>query len=128
MFRPQINPNHQGKFQKVDEFTISDVEWRRKYRGKVFLFDKCVIYTETLNKQKLFFRGFFRHETMGFTFQEGKNNFTLYVGRPGHQEIEFNAAAAIIQLWMQLLTNFLMRTVVVGKRSNGWIGIGQARG
>lgn len=90
------------------------MELRRRYKGKVFLFDKCVIFTETLNKQKLFYRGYFRHETMGFSFRDGKNNFNLYVGRPGNQEIEFSASATITQLWMQLLTNILMKTVVVG--------------
>lgn len=52
---------------------------------------------------------------MGFTFKDGKNNFTLYVGRLGNQEIEFNASAATIQAWMLLLNDWLMRTVVVGK-------------
>lgn len=104
---------HQGKFQKVSEFEIYDSDLKRKYKGKVFLFDKCIIYTETLNKQKLYYRGHFRHETLGFTFEEGKNNFSLYVDKRGNQEIEFISDFNTIQLWIKLLSNMLMKTVVV---------------
>lgn len=109
----QINPRHQGKFLKVSEFDVFETDVRRKYKGKVFLFDKCIIYTETLGKNKLSYRGYFRHETLGFTFEDGKNNFVLYAGKKGHQEIEFTADPNTIQLWIQALSAVLMSTVVM---------------
>lgn len=109
----QINPQHQGKFLKVTEFDINELETRRKYKGKVFLFDKCIIYTEIINKNKLIYRGCFRHETLGFTFEEGKNIFVLYNEKRGRQEIEFTADANMIQLWIQSLSDILMSTVVI---------------
>lgn len=112
----QINIHHQGKFRKVDDFEVNDNELRRRYKGKVFLFDKCVVYTETFAKHKLFFRGYFRHDTLGFTFEDGKKTFSLYVGKRGHQEIGFNASAATIEQWIGLLNTVLMRTVVIGEK------------
>lgn len=108
-----MNPRHQGKFLKVSDFDVFETDARRKYKGKVFLFDKCIIYTETLGKNKLSYRGYFRHETLGFTFEDGKNNFVLYAGKKGHQEIEFTADPNTIQLWIQALSAVLMSTVVM---------------
>lgn len=82
----------------------------------MFLFDKCVVYTETFAKHKLFYRGHFLHDTLGFTFEDGKNTFSLYVGKRGHQEIAFNASAATIEQWIGLLNLVLMRMVVIGEK------------
>lgn len=90
-----------------------EADMRRKYKGKVFLFDKCIIYTECVGKHKLAYRGYFRHETLGFTFEDGKSNFVLYDGKKGHREIEFTGDSAAIQLWVQMLSTVLMSTVVL---------------
>lgn len=102
----------QGKFVLVDRFDICEKsELRRRYKGKVFLFEKCIIYTEQLSKNKLLYRGHFRHITLGFTFEDQRNYFRLYNERKGNQEIEFSADATTIHLWIQMLNRTM--TVVV---------------
>lgn len=102
----------QGKFVLVDCFDICEKsELRRRYKGKVFLFEKCIIYTEQLNKNKLLYRGHFRHITLGFTFEDQRNYFRLYNERKGNQDIEFSSDAQTIQQWIQML-NRTMSVVV----------------
>lgn len=84
---------------------------RRRYKGKVFLFEKCIIYTELSTKNKLLYRGHFRHATLGFTFEDQRNYFRLYNERKGNQEVEFVSDAATVQLWIQML-NQTMSVIV----------------
>lgn len=84
---------------------------RRRYKGKVFLFEKCIIYTEQC-KRKLLYRGHFRHMTLGITFDDQRNCFQLYNERKGNQDIEFSSDAQIYQMWIIWL-NRTMSTVVL---------------
>lgn len=102
----------QGKFVLVDRFDICEKsDLRRRYKGKVFLFEKCIIYTEQLSKNKLLYRGNFRHSTLGFTFEDQRNYFRLYNERKGNQEIEFSSDAQTVQMWIQMLNKTM--TVIV---------------
>lgn len=99
----------------VDRFEICEKsEQRRRYKGKVFLFEKCIIYTELLSKTKLQYRGHFRHITLGFTFEDQRNYFRLYNERKGNQETEFSADAQTIQLWIQMLNRTMTAVVQQG--------------
>lgn len=87
---------------------------RRRYKGKVFLFEKCIIYTEQVSKNKLLYRGHFRHVTLGFTFEDQRNYFRLYNERKGNQDIEFSSDAQTIQLWIQMLNRTMSAVVQEG--------------
>lgn len=100
----------------VERFEICEKsELRRRYKGKVFLFEKCIIYTEQLSKNKLLYRGCFRHITLGFTFEDQRNYFRLYNERKGNQEIEFSSDAQTVQLWIQLLNRTMTAVVQQGR-------------
>lgn len=105
---------HQGKFKKLSEFDMFDNDLRRRYRGKVFLFEKCVVYTEIVDSATLRYRGHFSHLTTGFTFEEVKNNFKLFVSKRGNQEVEFQSDNNTIQLWIEMLTQILLTTAISG--------------
>ena len=57
----------------MNEFDIYDWELRRRFRGKVFLFEGCVVYTETLDREYLEFRGFYESDN---TVTEWKTSIT----------------------------------------------------
>ena len=50
----ELNTFYQGKFRKFSEIHCLDHTLKRGYRTKVFIFDKCIIYTEIKGKQMIF--------------------------------------------------------------------------
>lgn len=93
----------------MDEFDIYDWEIRRRFRGKVFLFEHCVIYTEGLQREYMEFRGYINSDKLGITFKEGKSKFRLYSGRRGNKEIELRASMSVIIEWNEIITGMLVK-------------------
>ncbi|KAH8321818.1 hypothetical protein KR067_002394 [Drosophila pandora] len=100
----EFNVYYQGKFRKVDEFQVFDYKQKRSYRAKVFIFDKCIIYTEMKNKN-LIFHGRYPCEHIGISAKT--KSFTLYYERRKQQECEFTADAAQIALWLDLIRDMI---------------------
>lgn len=92
----------------MNEFEIYDWELRRRFRGKVFRFEGCVIYTEELDREYLEFRGFYASDKLGIDYKEGKSKFKLYVEKRGHKEVEFHADLNIVVEWKTMLVGILM--------------------
>lgn len=106
-----LNIGDNGEFQIVQEFDIHDREHRRRYRGKLFLFDKCVVFTELLDRQTLRFRGFYQQGHVGIAYAAGRNVFYLYHRRRGNQEIELTAdGPEVVQVWSEALGRMMLRT------------------
>lgn len=95
---------YQGKFRKVSEFQVTDYKLKRSYRAKVFIFDKCIIYTEIKGKQ-LVFHGRYPCEHVGITAKT--KSFTLFYQRRKQQECDFMADAAQITLWLDLIRDMV---------------------
>lgn len=109
-------PLCQGKFKLVDKFDITEKgDLRRRYKGKVFLFEKCIIYTEIIMKNRLSYRGHFRQATLGFSFDCQRNYFRLYNERKGQQDIEFSTDPITLQLWLKTLDFTMAPVVLYGK-------------
>lgn len=94
----RINISKLGIFLKTDVFKMKDYTTKRKYRGKLFLFEKSVIYTEysSDSQLKLHYRGMYVDETIGLTRSQ-KNptkQFRLFVGKVGNQDIRFTLVDA----------------------------------
>lgn len=102
---------HQGKFLKVDKFDIFDIDLRRSYEGKIFLFEKSIIFTEIIDKTKLQFRGYLTSTTIGVAFEEGKSKIILYKIKRGNQEMECSADAKIITNWTDLLKKIVLKNI-----------------
>lgn len=105
----------------VDKFDIWEKnDLRRRYKGMVFLFERCIIYTEIIAKDKLLYRGHFWQTSLGFTFDERRNCFGLYNERKGNRDIEFTTDAQKLQLWLRTLDETMKCVYTLGKWPNKW--------
>ncbi|KAH8252592.1 hypothetical protein KR032_000719 [Drosophila birchii] len=100
----EFNVFYQGKFRKVNEFNVIDHKLKRSYRAKVFIFDKCIIYTEIKGKS-LLFHGRYPCEHIGISAKT--KSFTLYYERRKQQECEFIADPTQIALWLDLIRDMI---------------------
>ncbi|KAH8375419.1 hypothetical protein KR200_001070 [Drosophila serrata] len=100
----EFNVFYQGKFRKVNEFQVLDHKLKRSYRAKVFIFDKCIIYTEIKGKS-LLFHGRYPCEHIGISAKT--KSFTLYYERRKQQECEFTADPTQIALWLDLIRDMI---------------------
>jgi hypothetical protein len=89
-------------------------ETRRRFYGKVFLFEHCIIYTEALNREFMEYRGHFDISCVGIIHKEGKNKFKLFIKRRGNKEVEFRSKHNIVLEWNELITGFLMKFAAEG--------------
>lgn len=64
----QLNILHQGKFRKAFPMFINDLRQRRQYQGKLFVFERCIIYTEQSRPKTLTYRGHFDHQEIAYDF------------------------------------------------------------
>lgn len=108
----------QGKFKKMDEFDVYDWQIRRRFHGKVFMFENCVIYTEELDREYLEFRGFYESDKLGIIYKEGKSKFKLFAKRRGHKEVEFYADLNTVVEWKTSITGMLMDFVAKGWKNS----------
>lgn len=110
-----VNIYEQGKFLKCAEFEMNDTKNKKKFSGKVFLFEKTLLYTEYIadDKNKLMCHGVYKRETMGID-QNGRtrNRFKLFVNKTGNEEIEFTATADTNgDDWYMSIRDILMEVV-----------------
>ncbi len=114
--RFQINIFCQGKFRKMSEFDIQDIPTRRKYRGKVFLFEKCTIVTEIIDRENLEYRCHYMNDRFGLVCREGKPKFRLFEGRRGNRETEFSSSdVGTVVEWTGIIQSILMAFVAEGR-------------
>ncbi|CRL08007.1 CLUMA_CG021022, isoform A [Clunio marinus] len=101
----------QGKFIKLNEFDIYDWEVRRRFRGKVFLFERCVVYTEALAREYMEYRGHIEINKLGIIYKEGKSKFKLFTKKRGQKEVEFRSHISVAAEWANIITSMLMTFV-----------------
>uniref|UniRef100_A0A182MG06 DH domain-containing protein n=1 Tax=Anopheles culicifacies TaxID=139723 RepID=A0A182MG06_9DIPT len=80
-----INLLYQGKFQRLFLVDIYDSNVRRKYSGKLFAFEKLLLYAEIL-RDRLEYRGHFSDSELCY-LEESRNRLVLYAGSRGSHEI-----------------------------------------
>ncbi|XP_073812326.1 uncharacterized protein [Musca autumnalis] len=100
----EFNIFYQGKFRDVGEFNCHDFTLKRNYRSKLFIYEKCIIYTEVKRKQ-LIFRGRYPREHLGMTIQS--KSFTLYYDRLKQQECEFMGDPLLVRQWQELIRDVI---------------------
>lgn len=107
---------HQGKFLRQNEFDVFDQESRRRYRGKVFLFDRSIVYAEKLEEKVLHYRGNYPKDVTGIReYDEGKK-FELFIGKSGQRQIELSSNEfGLIQTWVNLVKDMLVKSIEQGK-------------
>jgi hypothetical protein len=104
----------------MNEFDIYDWELRRRYRGKVFLFERCVVFTEALDREYMEYRGHYESEKLGIIYKEGKSKFKLFAKRRGCKEVEFHCDLNTVVEWKTAITGMLMDFVAAGEEFFFW--------
>jgi hypothetical protein len=97
----------QGKFLKADAFDMIDNTLNRSYHGKVFLFEKCVIYTEQIAEGKLEYRGHYECGQFKIREFDGKQKFVLYLDIIGCNEVEFSKETQQLEEWYTKLNEMI---------------------
>ncbi|XP_049539743.1 uncharacterized protein LOC125953932 isoform X1 [Anopheles darlingi] len=80
-----INILHLGKFRSVYPVFINDLRLKRQYQGRLFVFERCVIYTEQLEQKCLTYRGHYTHQEIEFDFS---NRQILRLSSRRHERLE----------------------------------------
>ncbi|XP_055859036.1 pleckstrin homology domain-containing family G member 4B isoform X2 [Episyrphus balteatus] len=104
-----LNILQQGYFRKSNEFDAYNHKSRKKYRCKVFLFDKCLLCTE-VKKKRLAYRCHFSWDSIEVTVNNSKSIVVTHriKNRP---EYEFYAAEAyVIKQWMRCIGRISVST------------------
>lgn len=112
----EIDVLFQGKFKKMDEFDIYDLEQRKRFRGKVFLFEHCLVYTEALDREYMEYRGHFESDKLGIIYKEGKSKLRLFYKRRGQKEVVLKTSMSKILEWNEIITGMLMKFAIEGER------------
>jgi hypothetical protein len=105
----------QGKFRKMSEFDMFDHTLKRRYYGKVFLFEKCIIYTEHIGDDKLEYRGHYERDHFGMSGYDGKQKFILFAEKTGYKEVEFYAEINRLEEWYGNLLSMLKKVIEEGE-------------
>lgn len=72
------------------EVDIYDWDRRRRYPGKMFFFEKCIIYTEKI-KEYLEYRGHYEDSEVGL-YNDGKSRVCVFARKRGIQEVEISGS------------------------------------
>lgn len=100
----QINLMNQGHFLTQNEFNIFDHNQKRKYKGNIFVFQKCVVCTEKLSSGKLQFKAYFPNGTSHIECIN-ENKFLLY--ERNNYKIELSSEANKIQQMLRQVRQVL---------------------
>ncbi|XP_053669851.1 uncharacterized protein LOC128720217 [Anopheles nili] len=87
-----INVLHQGKFRSVFPVFINELRLKRHYQGQLFVFERCVIYTEQLDLKCLTYRGHYTHQEIEFDFS---NRQILRLSSRRHDRLEIEVKVNI---------------------------------
>jgi hypothetical protein len=98
----------------MNKFTIHDHTRKRQYRGKLFLFEKCLIYTENTNL-RLQYRGHYKCTEFGLYDYDANKKFSLFAKKLGEQVVEFHADINQLEDWYEILHKLLMDAALEGK-------------
>lgn len=97
------------------EFELNDSKLKRKYRGKVFFFENCIIYTEMMSKERLEYRGHFLREDVGCDFDK-RTKITLYNIRPLQDQIElYHPDTNTMTQWYYKITEIIQQSAFRGE-------------
>ncbi|GAB0090774.1 hypothetical protein DMENIID0001_055370 [Sergentomyia squamirostris] len=108
----EINLFHQGKFRDFDPFDLYDNETRRRYKGHLFLFEKCIVYTEnkqSLEKPTFLYRGHYALTMLGMLPDSNRGKLSIFRSRLGQQQLDIYAPSPSISKWEEYLTSVLRK-------------------
>ncbi|GAB0090772.1 uncharacterized protein DMENIID0001_055350 [Sergentomyia squamirostris] len=107
----QINLWEQGKFVDLETFRIYDSEYERVFEGHLFLFEKCLVYTEnkdTKDKPTFRYRGCYPCTDLSIQTDTVRSKLTVFKCQRGEQQqLEISATSPTIVKWHHYLNNVI---------------------
>uniref|UniRef100_A0A1B0GKQ6 DH domain-containing protein n=2 Tax=Lutzomyia longipalpis TaxID=7200 RepID=A0A1B0GKQ6_LUTLO len=107
----EINLTHQGKFRDFEAFEFHDNDAGRRFRGHVFLFEKCIVYTENKgpdNKPTYLYRGHYAFAKLGILQDINRGKISLFRDRLGQKQLDIYGPSPAISKWSDHITHVLM--------------------
>jgi hypothetical protein len=102
----------QGKFKRMSEFRIRDEEHGRRYSGKVFFYEKSIIYTELKDAAHLEYCGFFDISLLEIVYSKRATEFVLERDSSTKKFVRFRSNDHnLIVDWLTLLEETLKETI-----------------
>lgn len=105
----------QGRFKKMDEFIIFEKITFRRYRGKVYLFENCILYTEAIKPDVMEYRGHFHSDKVFLDYVEGDMKFKLSYETRNIKPVKFKANQNIIVIWTSFIMEMLNKYALEGE-------------
>lgn len=93
------------------ELDILDKDQKRRYKGRVFFFEKYIVYTEAIERGRLQFRGYYMLSAVSIVAEEGKNKFILYNTKRGNKEIECFSEFIAIPFWTESVHEVIINSL-----------------
>ena len=127
---------HQGKFKKMDSFEIYEKYSNYRYKGRLFLFEKSLVYTEQLPK-RLIYKGHYQRTKIGIeperttSHSSSKPKLILFSEKVGNRCIEVTSDTPVVYEWKNMIDDIIRSFIVEerervkkGKRPNRAVTLG----
>lgn len=117
----QFNILHQGKFRKMDKFEIYEKYSNYRYKGRLFLFDKSLVYTEDRAK-RLIYKGHYlrtkvsREPDRTTHNPSSKQKLILFSEKLGNQCIEVCSDQVPVIFEWKAMIDEIIRSFIVEER------------
>lgn len=99
----------------MDEFIIFEKITYRRYRGKVYLFENCILYTEAIKPDVMEYRGHFRSDKVFLDYVEGDMKFKLSYETRNIKPVKFKANQNTIVTWTSFIKEMLNKYALEGE-------------
>ncbi|GAB0090771.1 hypothetical protein DMENIID0001_055340 [Sergentomyia squamirostris] len=101
----------QGKFRNMDAFEIYDYATKRRFKGHLFLFDKCIVFTEnkqTTDDPTFRYRGYYNLSRFGMLTADNYSKLTIYSNQTRQQQqLDIYAPSPTISKWEDYISTAL---------------------
>ncbi|XP_055372883.1 triple functional domain protein-like isoform X2 [Condylostylus longicornis] len=108
--KENVNLYEAGRLKKVDKFYVYDYNLQKRFKSRVFLFEKSLVYTEISNKMNsevLKFRGLYPCDKLSMAIKEP--GFTLYWEKRQIQDCDLEAKTEDIRnSWIETIKNIIV--------------------
>ncbi|XP_021706642.1 uncharacterized protein LOC5571114 [Aedes aegypti] len=115
-----INLLHQGKFKKSFPVFFNDLRLDRQYKGKLFMFERCIFYTEELKTKQLSYRGHFSHQEVSYDFSN-LQILRIISKKDAHHSIEVKINIQIPETNLAVIVELLRSIILKRERKESFV-------
>ncbi|XP_059622849.1 triple functional domain protein-like [Phlebotomus argentipes] len=124
----EISLPHQGKFRDMQAFEFHDNDAGKRFKGYVFLFEKCIVYTESKNNasQKNFiYRGHYDVDSLGIIQDVNHGKLSLFRHRLGQKQLDISGPSPTISKWNEYIKRLVLEHFTQKKQKGRFTWHGQ---